>query len=266
METRTVNRHLGEGTLQALIDGELSPPDRAAAETHLAACPACAAELRELRGVHERVATLLARADAPAPVAQAQMSLRARRLRARRATVQWPQALLRAAILVLGLAGVAAAAVPGSPVRAWIVRNVLPQPQKHETPRLHPVAQAPAPGPAAPVEQPAGVSIRTEKDVVRVVLTGASPRLEIVARLVDGDRAGVVARGPRNAGRRFRTSPGRIEVIDAGSGAIEVNLPRGAGRAVVEVNGRVYVTKQGESLVLLPPATAGDGPSVRVGG
>jgi anti-sigma factor RsiW len=265
METKTVNRHSGEGTLQALIDGELSPADRAAAETHLAACPACAAELRELRNVHERVASLLARGDVQAPVAQAQMSLRARRMRATRQRFHWPQALLRAAILVLGLAGVAAAAVPGSPVRAWIVRNVLPHPAQHETPRLR-QAQTPAARPAPPEAPPAGVSIRTEKDVVRVVLTGASPRLEIVARLVDGDRAGVVARGPVARTARFRTSPGRVEVLDAGAGALEVYLPRSAGRASVEVNGRVYVTKQGESLVLLPPATAGGGPSVRVGG
>lgn len=266
METKTVNRHLGEGTLQALIDGELSPADRAAAETHLAGCPACAAELRELRGVHERTASLLARGDVQAPVAQAQMSLRARRMRAARPAVHWPQALLRAAILVLGLAGVAAAAVPGSPVRAWIEQNVLPRPRPRETPRLHPQAQTPAARPAPPEAPPAGVSIRTENDGVRVVLTGASPRLEIVARLVDGDRAGVVARGPVARTARFRTSPGRVEVLDAGAGALEVYLPRGAGRASVEVNGRVYVTKQGESLVLLPPATAGGGPSVRVGG
>ncbi|HET7460441.1 MAG TPA: zf-HC2 domain-containing protein [Longimicrobium sp.] len=261
-----MNRHLGEGTLQALIDGELSPADRAAAETHLAACPACAAELRELRATHERVATLLGRADVAAPVAQAQMSMRARRLRARRPAVHWPQALLRAAVLVLGLAGVAAAAVPGSPVRAWIVQNVVPRPRPAQAPRLHPVTQAPPARPAAPPEKPAGISIRTEKDVVRVVLTGVSPRLQIVARLVDGDRAGVVARGPRDYRPRFRTSPGRIEVIGTGADALEVSLPRGAGRAVVEVNGRVYVTKQGESLILLPPATTGNGPSVRVGG
>src|SRR3712207_8723498 len=38
----------------------------------------------------------------------------------------WRQTLLRAALLVLGVTGVAAAAVPGSPVREWIVENVLP--------------------------------------------------------------------------------------------------------------------------------------------
>ncbi len=268
METTTVNRHLGEGTLQALLDGELAPPERTAADQHLGTCPACAAALRELRTVNERAAGLLARADVPAPVAQAQMSLRARRVRASRFTGA-RQALLRAAVLVLGLAGVAAAAVPGSPVREWIATNVLPHPKPAAAPALHPAAPAPpaAPVAAAPAEAPpSGVSIRPERGVVRVVLTGASPRLEIVARLVDGGRAGVVARGEAAVGARFRTSPGRIEVLGAKAGSVEVRLPRGADRASVEVNGRVYVAKQGESLVLLPPATAGGGPSVRVGG
>ncbi|HYH79659.1 MAG TPA: zf-HC2 domain-containing protein [Longimicrobium sp.] len=258
-----MNRHLGEGTLQALLDGELAPPDRAAAEAHLGACPACAAELREMRTVNERAAGLLARTDVPAPVAQAQMAMRARRMRPARFGGM-RQALLRAAVLVMGVAGVAAAAVPGSPVREWIAETILPRPKQAAAPTLRP-APAPAPAPA-PEAAPAGVSIRPEKGSVRVVLTGASPRLEIVARLVDGDRAGVVARGPAAAGARFRTSPGRIEVLGARDGSVEVQLPRGADRASVEVNGRVYVAKQGESLVLLPPATAGGGPSVRVGG
>ncbi|HET7234767.1 MAG TPA: zf-HC2 domain-containing protein [Longimicrobium sp.] len=260
-----MNRHLGEGTLQAMLDGELSPHQRAAAETHLGGCPACAAELRELRLVNERAAGLLARVDVPAPVAQAQMSMRARRMRSSRFG-GWQQALLRAAILVLALAGVAAAAVPGSPVREWIATNVLPHQQPAAPPTLRPAPPpAPRPAPAAELAS-SGVSIRLEKGVMRVVLSGASPQLEIVAKLVDGDRASVIARGPVAQKARFRTSPGKIEVLDAGSGALEVHLPRGAGRASVEVNGRTYVAKQGESLVLLPPATAGGGPSVRVGG
>jgi hypothetical protein len=83
---------------------------------------------------------------------------------------------------------------------------------------------------------------------------------------VDGESAGVLARGAVAASARFRTSPGRIEVLDASAGSLEVKLPREAGRASVEVNGSTYVSKQGESLVLLPAATAGGGPSVRVGG
>lgn len=260
-----MNRHLGEGTLQALLDGELPPAERPAAEAHLAACGECAAAARELRALNERAAGLLARADVPAPVAQAQMSLRARRLRAGR----WGEArrtLLRAAVLVLAVAGVAAAAVPGSPVNSWIREVVLPE----KKPQLRPtLGQQPAPSqprPAAPAA-PSGVSIRPDEGVVRVVLTGASPRLRVTARLVDAPRAGVLARGRAAAGARFRTAPGRIEVVDAGAGEIEVEIPRAARAATVQVNGHVYVAKDGDSLrVLAPAGSAGAGPDVRVGG
>jgi Putative zinc-finger len=266
MEMTTVNRHLGEGTLQALLDGELSPFDRAAAETHLGTCPACAAELRELRTLNERAAGLLARVDTPAPVAQAQMRMRARRARTVAAPrgVVWRQALLRAALLVLGVTGVAAAAVPGSPVCEWIVENVLPKQKQAAAPTLRP--QAPAPAPAAPAENgPVGVSFRPEGSV-RVVLTGATPELEIVARLGDGEYARARVHGP-NESAHFSMAKGRIEVrLTDDARSVEVLLPRTVDRATLEVNGRVYVSKQGESLVLLPAATAGGGPSVRVGG
>lgn len=259
-----MNRHLGEGTLQAWMDDGLSPAERAAAEAHLAACAECAAAARELRAVNERAAALLARADVPAPVAQAQMSLRARRARAG----HWGdarRALLRAAVLVLGLASVAAATVPGSPVRGWIEQAVLPA-RKDPLPQT---ARRATPPPARPAASSAasGVSIRPDAGTVRVVLTGASPRLRVTARLVDGDRAGVLARGPAATGARFRTAPGRIEVVDAGAGEIEVEIPRTARAASVEVDGRVLVAKDGDSLRVLAPAGApGEGPDVRVGG
>jgi len=258
-----VNRHLGEGTLQALLDGALPPGERPAAEAHLAACGECAAAARELRALNERAGALLAAGDVPAPVAQAQMSLRARRARQN----HWGdarRALLRAAILVLGVAGVAAAAVPGSPVREWLRETVLPA--KKET--LPPAGRAAVPPPReTPADAPTGVSIRPDGGAVRVVLTGASPRLRVTARLVDGDRAGVLARGGAMAGARFRTAPGRIEVVDAGAGEIEVEIPRKARSATVEVNGRVFVAKDGDSLRVLAPAEApGGGPAVRVDG
>ena len=242
-----MNRHLGEGTLQALLDGALPPGERPAAEAHLAACGECAAAARELRALNERASALLAMGDVPAPVAQAQMSL-------------------RAAVLVLALAGVAAAAVPGSPVREWLEDAVLPAKKETLAPSVGrapapPPRQAPAPG------APTGVSIRPDAGAVRVVLSGASPRLQVTARLVDGDRAEVLARGRAVPGARFRTGPGRIEVVGAGPGEIEVAIPRAARAASVEVNGRVLVAKDGDSLrVLVPAGEPGGGPAVRVEG
>ncbi len=46
-----MNGHLDPVTLQDLLDGELAPADRLAAEAHLATCEACAAELAVFRRV-----------------------------------------------------------------------------------------------------------------------------------------------------------------------------------------------------------------------
>jgi hypothetical protein len=261
-----VNRQLAEGDLQALLDGALPAGERVTTEAHLAGCGECSALHRELRMVNARTRELLLGADVPAPVAQAQMSLRARRARRPAPWAGTRAALLRAAVLVLAVAGVASATVPGSPVRAWLRDTLIP---------AHPLAPAPQPQPqpAAPAAAPqnaagpTGVSIRPRNGAVRVVLRDASPRLRITARLVDVERAGVLARGHAVETARFRTSPGRIEVVGAGPGEIEVEIPRGASIATLEVNGRIYVGKEGDSLrVLAPEADAGGAPEVRVGG
>jgi hypothetical protein len=262
-----VNKHLDEGTLQALLDGELTAPDRAAAEAHLAACAECAGELRALSALEERLGALLGQADHPAPVAQAQMRFRSRRAAAgqQRFGGEARRALLRAAMLVLGVAGVAAASVPGSPVRAWIEETVLPAETAVQQPVARPEAQ---PAPAAPVaEAPAGVSIRPSRGAVSVVLTGAAEDVVVRTRLVEGEHAEVVATGAAR-GARFRTSPGRIEIAGARAGEVTVGLPRGATSASVSANGRVRVAKEGGALRGTTPAAGPASPEVafRVGG
>ncbi|HEX2211632.1 MAG TPA: anti-sigma factor, partial [Longimicrobium sp.] len=98
--------HLGEGTLQELLDGELPPGPRAEAEAHLASCAACAGELAELRGLTERTSALLGLVEAAPPVLAAQARF-ARHRRSGGAMVQARRALPRAAALVLLLAGAA---------------------------------------------------------------------------------------------------------------------------------------------------------------
>jgi anti-sigma factor RsiW len=256
-----VNTHWDEGALQALIDGELPPGDAAAAEAHLAACAACAAELRALRNAHERTGAMLAGIDVSAPVAQATMSLRARRLRAGR-YAEARRTLARAAVLVLALAGVALA-VPGTGVHEWAVRTVVPA---AKAPAPQAMTRAAQPAAIAPEASPTGVSIRADGGAVKVVLIGVPAQVQVRARLVDGDVAGVLARGPAAATARFRTSTGKIEVREAAAGTLEVQIPRGAGAATVEVNGRVYVAKDGDALRVLPAAASGQGPAFRVGG
>ncbi len=243
-------KHLDEGTLQALADGELPQGERRAAEAHLAACGACAAELASLRSDRSVLSAALARADVTPPTAAAQMSLRRRRAAAGPWAGEARRALLRAAVLVLALGGVAAAAVPGWPLREMIERAVAPAPPA-AAPGL-----APAPAMAAPVPAPApaaGISILPDDGEVRVVLNGAAAGLRVHTRVSGGELVEVSAAGAA-AGARFRTGPGRIEVLDAGAGEVRIALPRGARAAVVEVDGRVYVAKEGERLRVMGPA------------
>src|SRR5687768_4437285 len=112
--------HLGEGTLQEMLDDELPPGARAQAEAHLASCPACAGELAELRGLTARTSALLGLVEAAPPVLAAQARF-ARHRRTGGALAEARRALPRAAVLLLFVAGAAAAAaVPGSPVREWV--------------------------------------------------------------------------------------------------------------------------------------------------
>ncbi len=62
--------HLDEGTLHSYLDGELSPEERAAVESHLSQCATCRASLAEERALLDRASTLLGSArpvERPAP-------------------------------------------------------------------------------------------------------------------------------------------------------------------------------------------------------
>lgn len=255
--------HLGEGTLQELLDGELAPGPRAEADAHLASCAECAGLLAELRGLNARTSALLGMVEATPPVIAAQAAF-AKRRRGAGAMAEARRALPRAAVLVLAVAGAAAAAVvPGSPVREWVQRVTV-----QET-ATEPALPAPAPAPAAeavPMPAPKAVSILPEDGRVRVEVTGSSAELRVRARLSSEPAAQVTATGAA-VSARFRTGPGRIEVVGAGPGEVVIDLPAGADAAFVEVNGRVIAAKEGKTLRSLAPRVAGsaDEPVFRAG-
>jgi Putative zinc-finger len=246
--------HLGEGTLQEMLDGELDPGARARAEQHLAACAECAEQVAELRGLGARASALLGLVEAHPPVLAAQAAF-ARHRRGGGALAQARRALPRAAVLVLVLAGAAAAAVPGSPVREWVGRLAV-EPRATEQPAVTPPAPPVAvpEAPAAPA--PKAVSILPDGGRVRIVVSGSSPELRVRARLSSAPQAQVTATGAATTAR-FRTGPGRIEVVGAGPGEVVIDLPRSADAAVVEVNGRVFAAKDGSALRSLAPRVAG---------
>lgn len=242
--------HVEEGVLQALADGELDAAAAERVERHLIDCAACRDELDSLHQASLALSGALRELDRPATATTPFRPAVARR------SAAWSgwDALPRAAVLVLGLAAAASATIPGSPVRDWM-ESLIPREPDAVASRAGdaPIESAgAAPQPAELSE--AGVSVAAENGAIRVAVTEAGAGLLVTAVLTDGERGGVYATGPA-AGARFTTGPGRIGVAGAESGGLRVEIPRGAATASLSVNGRVYVTKDGDSLRLADPAT-----------
>ena len=245
-----INDHPPDGTLQAYLDGELADTPHAEVERHLIRCGRCRAELQLLRSAADQLSAALTASDVPAPIkppafAVAQPS--------RKLAPSGARHLLRAAALVLAVAGVAAAAaIPGSPLRDWLLRKddgaATPAPAPPVEPVLVPAVEA-----TRPESPPSGVSILPAEGEVRVILQNPDSGLRVRARLVDATRAEVVLVGEA-AGARFRTGPGRIEVSDAGAGEIRIDLPLRLDVGSVEIDGRPYLVKEDEQLRVLAPS------------
>ena len=96
--------HVDEGTLHAYLDGELSPPERAAFEVHLTLCASCGARLAEERSLIERASAVLGAArpsERPAPPLSELASPRRRRRRVLGARL--PFAWAATVVLALGI-------------------------------------------------------------------------------------------------------------------------------------------------------------------
>lgn len=262
--------------LRAFADGDEADAARARrTAAHLRDCAACRARVTALRDRRAQLreattlapppdawARILARREAgeelllpsgpvpiPVPEARAETGGRASLLR-------------RAAVLLVGVAGIASATVPGWPVRAWLA-DVFAGDADAEAPAAASRAPASADSTAAaPSVRPesaappleAGIAVSPAAGEVRVVVVDAHPALRIRVRLTDGARAEVRGRGAA-AGAAFASGRGRITVTGASAGGeLEVRLPRGARRASLAVGGRRLLAVEDGNLIVFSPA------------
>ncbi|MFO7894597.1 MAG: zf-HC2 domain-containing protein [Longimicrobiales bacterium] len=237
-------KHLDDGTIQAFLDDELRPGERADAAEHLLGCRRCRTAKDELARAHsvfsEAVSFLDVEPAGSAPAATG------RRLSLGGA------AFVKAASLVLLVSAAASAAVPGSPVREWIERTVGPESAVEEAPTLE--VETAAPGPARP-PAPAGVSLpaRGAVDVVLSGLRGSTIRLVET----DGQNIAVSTLGAETD-PAFRTSAGRIEVRDGVGGEVTVEMPRSLRVGRLVVDGELYAECESGALrVHVPAETVG---------
>lgn len=244
-----VNGHMDEGTLIAYLDGELDAPERTRVARHLRSCEACTDALDGLRSAARRLTTALERLDVPPPAwlgpsGRGAPGPRSGDGRAAPAVRRW---LIAASLLLV--AGTAAAAVPGSPVRAWMER------QLDDVARVFGAGET-GEGVVVATDSVAaagaGVAIRPTASL-EVVIRDPAEGTWVVVRVVEDDRASVHA-----SGARYRTSSDRIEVLGPAGGAVRVEIPARLERAGIQVDGRPLLRKEGSNLRVLAPADSAD--------
>lgn len=236
--------HLDDGTLQSFLDDELPPSARAGVAEHLLGCGRCRGAQEALMRANALFSRSVSVLDVEPPAGQQDRPHRAGR-RARSGTASF----VRAAGLILALAAAASAAVPGSPVRAWIASSLDVSSPPEAVP---PAPAAPTARPAAP----AGISLPAGDRTIVVALTG----LEETAILLEGSDGAMASVSAVGCDRDplFRTGRDRIEVRDAVGGQLRIGLPvRTAAR--LEVDGRLYAEMRGGALRLHVPADTVDG-------
>jgi hypothetical protein len=256
--------HATDGLLLAYVDGEIDGSAEAELREHLAACAACAGELHAMERLSTRAHDALGLLDTPAPVLRAQASLAAeRRVRTRGVRRAWLGAtgLAKAAMLLLALAGAAAAAIPESPVRRALESTFARVAQLFNgAVETEPVATVEA-EPGVPVTETTTVAILPADGRVRVLLHAPTGAVDVQVRLVDASRAQVETATPAQD-VRLRSAAGRIEVMGLTTGRVRIDIPRHVPSATIEVAGRVYVYKTGERLQLTGPAGVRQGEAV----
>ena len=271
--------HFSDGEFQAYLDGELKPDDSREMERHLDSCAECMAALNRL-DIAGRVTTRALRELDTLPGVEATLDgvekqVRAirRKAAARRSRRARKRTLLAASVILAIAAG---AALPPSPLRAWLIHaweqvvlvfgaEVQPaRPSEADTASAPPGGAVPPPFPEAGPEEAvapaaeAGLHADASALPVQILLQELSPGTEIQVVFVDGAHAGVFA----SVDSRFRSGPGRLVAVVRGE-RVRVEVPRGAGHILLLADGQRLLEKSGDSLSVQGPVQGRDENGIR---
>lgn len=233
--------HIDDGTLQAFLDDELSPEERARVAEHLLGCARCHQAHQELGRANATFSEAVSLLDVEVPGVRSGSARAGRADRARSGT----RSFVRAAGLILAVAAAASAAVPGSPVREWIVSAVESTGGAGDTGEEVPSARAPA-------AAPSGVSLAPGSGPAVVSLQGLQ-RMVIRLRSAESGAVSASVLGA-DSDPLFRTGAGRIEVMDGVGGEVHVVLPTDARGSRLEVDGELYAEIADGGLRVVAPA------------
>ena len=220
--------HPDEGQFQAFLDGELSLDRANVVERHLLRCPDCRERVAALQEAEAQVGQVLRLLDPATDMDSARWE--ARRRRAARRSVSYRKRLAAAAVAFLFVGAGAAAAMPGSPVRAWIGGG------------------DPTPG-AAVVHEARGAAVAIELVDGRARLElDRGVRLELQAGTGDRLRVEAPAHGA------FDTGSGWVRLTGHGSEEpVRLELPGTAHAIDVRIGGDLRLEVE-DGVVYLPGA------------
>ena len=236
-------KHPGIDVLVGLMDGSLSASARQRTSLHVSSCATCAGTIDWMRATRD-IASDATRLSAP-PAAWSAIEARLDR----GDTVLLPVAAeprrrpARAAAIAAGLilcASFAAALVPQTGLRTWIE-------QRFRTPE-----------PATPVDTtmaaPAftGMFVAPVNGVVHVELESPAAPLRLRVRRGDGARLEVMATGPA-VDAQFVAGSGRIEIVNASGGEIQLVLPGSARVVTIAIDGATVLETRGTSMTVNAP-------------
>ena len=168
----------------------------------------------------------------------------------------------RAASFAVLLTAGAAAALPGSPVRQWMVRG-WEAISGAESPSS---IASPAGEERGPVEgvggssELVGATLLAGREGIELHVSELAPTASLTIVLVEGNRAGIFT----EEGTRFRSESGRLEALGP-PGDVTVEIPSEARQVLVVVNGNIYLRKTGQGLELLGPVRTRTPTEIRFG-
>lgn len=232
--------HPDEGLIRAFLDGEMDEPEEQALRKHLDTCVACRQDLEAQERAWGEASRALLLLDREPDLVEARNRIQVRRERQRSAWLS----LSRAASIALLLTAGVATALPGSPVRRWIMDGwqALRGPETTSVRPSEPTPETVGGGDVstgAPAEE-IGASVPVGTGSLEIWVHGFPSGAALRVEWVDGDQVGVFA----GEGTRFRTGEGRLEAFSP-PGSVRVELPKSLTQVLVGVDGEVLLRKTG---------------------
>lgn len=222
-------RHMEDAMLLALLDRELDAPAAQGVEAHVADCPSCATRLAGLREAAHATRSDLALLDVPVPAPD---SLDVRR----RAGRPWRRrnVAVAAGLVLFFAAGLAA--LPGSPVRAWLAGLIDPAAED---------AIGVEGAGAAGIDSGSALTLDVSVDSIDVHIEDAPADLDIEVVLSEGRR---LEMSDPDGAAGFELGRAHVRVNAGGASSLTLTLPRLDGPVRLFADGHALLERRGDAL------------------